>query len=52
MNEVLTWLHDKDEHWHDFGANEVLSWLHDKDKCWHNFSVNDGMTSIQVQVLM
>ena len=37
---MLSWLHDKDERWHSFGANEVLSWLRGKDKYLHDFSAN------------
>ena len=52
MNEVLTWLHGKNECWHGFDANKVLTWLHDKNECWHDFSANIGATSMRVQVLI
>ena len=37
---MLSWLHDKDEHWHSFGVNEVLTWFCGKNEYWHDFSTN------------
>ena len=55
-NEVLAWLHGKDERWHDFDENGVLMWLHGfstnevlslihgKNERWHDFGENGVLT--------